>query len=239
MFTRVIRKCVVVLVAGSLAGACASSGGGGFGSSSAQSQANLTPAERQMQARSESFNSTIWEGVAIGALGGALLGGLIGGDWESAAYGAAGGAVAGGLAGNYLASKQRQYSTKEAQLDSLIADARTKNQQAGDLVAALEEVVAEDRRKLVAANQKYEQGLIQQAEYESEVEDVRENYEYIQKQIAEGRKQQQVFADAGESFRTANPTVDTSAYDTEVEQLGRKIDRMTEVSEQIADPSLG
>ena len=232
-----IKQFLVVAVTAVFLVGCQTTGGGSY--LGAADDTDMTPAEREMHNRSEAFNRTIWEGVAMGALGGAIIGGLIGRDWQGAAIGAGIGALAGGVAGNYLASKQRQYASKEQQLNAMIADVHTKNLQAKQMVTALEDVVAEDRKKLALANKQYEDGLIQKAQYDKEIKDVQENRTYIDSQIADARKQHKVFSDAGVEYQKANPGTDMKKYDAEVEELGRRIDYMAKVSNEISDPSLG
>src|SRR3954454_4546791 len=53
------------------------------------------------------FAEDILRGAAIGAVGGAALGGLIGGNWRSALIGAAAGGAT-GAAGGYLAALQQR-----------------------------------------------------------------------------------------------------------------------------------
>ncbi|WP_293324134.1 glycine zipper domain-containing protein [Parvibaculum sp.] len=232
-----IKRFFVMAVAAVFLVGCQTTGSGSY--LGASDEPDMSPAERTMHERSEAFNRTIWEGAAMGAVGGAIMGILIGRDAKSAAIGAAAGALAGGLAGNYLANKQQQYAHKEQQLDAMIADVHTKNVQAKQMVSALEDVVAEDRKRLALANKQYEDGLIKKAEYDREIKDVKDNRAYIDSQIADARKQHKVFKDAGNEFQKANPGTDMKKYDSEVEELGRRIDYMAKVSDEISDPSLG
>jgi outer membrane lipoprotein SlyB len=54
------------------------------------------------------FGAQIVQGAAIGALGGAAIGGLVTGNWRGAAFGALAGGVAGGTAAYWSALQQQQ-----------------------------------------------------------------------------------------------------------------------------------
>lgn len=72
------------------------------------------------------FAEDILKGAALGAVGGALLGGAIGQNWRGAAIGAATGAVA-GAAGGYLAALQQRNQDQAGLRASLASDLEREN----------------------------------------------------------------------------------------------------------------
>lgn len=97
-----------------------------------------------LQSAANDYEQTVIEGVAIGAVGGALLGGVItaltgGGAGDvarNAGIGAAlGGLLGAGVGGSAAESKQRQIAAEDS-LDAAIADAQASNRQ---LLAVVEQ----------------------------------------------------------------------------------------------------
>jgi hypothetical protein len=88
-------------------------------------------------AQTQDGRNTQMQGTAIGAVGGALVGGLLGyavGGRDGAVRGAIAGAAVGGTAGfaygTHVARQKAKYASAERWLDACIADARKANQQA-------------------------------------------------------------------------------------------------------------
>ena len=81
-----------------------------------------TAAEAELHRRAQALQRTIIEGAATGAAAGFALDRLNGGNnpWKSIAIGAAVGAIA----GSYVASLQRSFADREAQLTQARADIR-------------------------------------------------------------------------------------------------------------------
>jgi hypothetical protein len=91
-----------------------------------------TPEEAELQRRSQALQKTIVEGAATGAAAGAALSLANGGDnfWRNVLIGAA----VGGLAGTYVASLQRNFADREAQLKQARKDIKATN---ADVAATL------------------------------------------------------------------------------------------------------
>src|SRR5262245_19122871 len=125
---RTVRSTIAeVLCAATLSG-CVTNGGGG-------DTTYLTPEQRRLRAQDQEFsNRDFNQTVGEGALGGALLGGLIGllaggkrHRASGALIGAGAGAVVGAGAGYYVARKKQQYVNENQRLDSMTADVRADN----------------------------------------------------------------------------------------------------------------
>jgi hypothetical protein len=128
---------------------------------------------RVSQARQEfKTRTTYLQGIGLGALGGAAIGGLTNGlkigpggigfnaedAKRGAAYGAAGGAVAGGLYAHHVVEQRRQYQQAEGALDQAIAQAKSTKNATSDF----NQVLASELRTLKAGDARL-QGTISDA----------------------------------------------------------------------------
>lgn len=87
------------------------------------------------------------EGAGAGAVGGALLGGLLGhGKAGNVAAGVVGGGVVGGLYGNYVANQKSAYAAREDQLQASIAHAQQVTQQSRAYNQQLQQQIADLER---------------------------------------------------------------------------------------------
>ncbi len=233
------HKVLVLVFAASIVSACATG--------PAIDEASLTPEQRQMRQEARAFQKTLWQGVAAGAALGALTGaitGLIeketsdkkkkGQVRKRAAQGAVAGAVAGGIAGLYIADKQKKYAREELVLESMIDDVRQKNAEAEQLVATMETVVEEDRRKLARLEQQYREGLVQDAEYRRQINIIDNDKKVIAESIEKAEEQLAVFKDARTEYAAQNPNADLSEYDSEIAALEQQIAAMTDISARLA-----
>lgn len=243
---RLIRKTAgypVVLVAGvaiALSG-CQTTGqnySGGTTSGSYGSQtAAMTPAQQEMRSSASAFNKTLWQGVAAGAIVGGLLGAVVGNSDNRAQnmlIGAGIGALAGGLAGNYLASKQQQYATSEAQLDAVIADLRQKNDQEEHLIASLETVVAEHRLEMAELDEKYKTGTVDESAYRRKVAQIEADREIVQDSIASANKQLGTFKETRTLIAQQQPQTDLSEMDAELAEMQANTDRLAALNDELA-----
>jgi uncharacterized protein YcfJ len=129
-------------------------------------QDGLTPKEQELRAQSESFETsdkdeTVKGGVVIGAIAGAVLGGLaaaLTGKGQFVAAGLAAGAALGGITGYYVAGKKEDYAQAESNLDLLIADTRAQNEQLVNLIATSVQVIVENKADLQRIRQAYSDG---------------------------------------------------------------------------------
>jgi hypothetical protein len=86
------------------------------------------------------FGAQILTGAAIGVAGGALAGGLIGGDWKSALIGAAAGGAL-GAAGGYWTALQQQSRDQAGMFSQVSADLSRENAQIDRTQLAFDQLV--------------------------------------------------------------------------------------------------
>ncbi len=86
------------------------------------------------------------EGTAVGALGGAALGALIGGDSQGALIGAALGGLAGYAYGSHVANEKAKYASKEDWLNACISSAKKVNKSTRSYNAKLSRKIADTKR---------------------------------------------------------------------------------------------
>lgn len=95
--------------------------------------------------------------VAEGALGGAIVGGIIGaiasgGDSRRLLHNVAAGAVAGGVVGGgvgfMVAGRKQEFARREEALDSVIADGQARNARLAKLVSMTQALLAQRRREI-------------------------------------------------------------------------------------------
>lgn len=203
-----------LIAALSLAG-CAADGSGFGGGTSDQP---LTPAQQQLREQSNRYNTTLATGAVVGALVGAGVGALVSRDRSKGAlYGAAIGGAVGTGAGYYVATQNERYANREQEINSRITAARQENETYRQSLVTIQQVVAEDRQKIAALNQRYRQGQVNQAQMRSEVSAIEEDRNRIQRtQEAIGATRQRVEADI-EAYRRQG--VSTTALERERQQL--------------------
>ena len=180
---------------------------------------SYSAAEQRMREKAKNFDKTVWQGVLIGAAGGAASGGLLSGDWKGAAWGAAGGGIAGGLGGLYIADKQKKFATREEQLNSMIGDIRNSNKENEEFIASVQEVLKEDRRRLDAINQKYEQGAATKKELEMERERTKDNQVVVEDAIKGAKEKLELFEKAQEEYKSDTLAQEIQTYEDQMSTL--------------------
>lgn len=103
-----------------------------------------TPAERELRLSRERLQRTVGEGGLFGAGLGAAAGAAAGGV-HGAFRGAQVGRLGGAAAGAYVRQLQERYATREAVLDRVVSDLRTKNAEMEASIAALRAAASERR----------------------------------------------------------------------------------------------
>lgn len=109
-----------------------------------------TDAEREMRESAARLQRTVSEATVLGTLGGGLLGAL-GGGVRGAIQGAEIGRFGGAGAGNYVASLQEKYATREAVLAQVLSDIKTTNAEITASIAHMKRLLAERRGVLASA----------------------------------------------------------------------------------------
>lgn len=201
---------------------------------SADAELGLTPAETRMRHRSHAFQRTVWEGVLIGAGTGALWGTLAGDDTEGILTKTAIGGAVGGLAGAYVANKQREFASAEDQLDSMIADVRQSNRDAEALIASIQEVLAEDRRRIAVTEQRYQAGQATQAELAATRSRATANRAIARDAVEGAREQHAMFSEAQKNYREDNPGISTNELERELKAYRAQIEALDDLAESIS-----
>jgi hypothetical protein len=135
------------------------------GSSTGAPATQLSPAEQQMRADSDRFNSTVIGGVLTGAAAGALAGGLAalltGGNSKEVRNTALAGAVVGGTIGGidgYVTAKKEQAGRGQIrELQAAAADVRQDNQKLQAYLDSSGSVLNEGKSRLAEAARKREE----------------------------------------------------------------------------------
>jgi uncharacterized protein YcfJ len=210
-----------------------------------QDERDLTPKHRelrtlarQQEEQAEAFNKTIMEGAAIGALIGATVGALTGDTGQDrlkrAAIGGVAGAAAGALAGKYVAYKQQQYTNREDQLNSMIADVRQLNQENQVILNNMREVLAENKSRIADLEKQYERKKISREQYQRELAAVKSDRRLMNGMVQKAEQRLAIFKEAGATFAQTNPGVNVNNYDREVENSQETIDAMHRVVNDLA-----
>lgn len=185
--------------------------------------ASLTPSEQRLRKQSQAFQKTVWEGVLIGASAGALLGVIQGKDTEGILKRALIGGAVGGLAGAYIANKQKQYSDKEDQLDSMIADVKQSNKETEELIASARQVVEEDKRRLASVQKRVKAGQASEADLSAARKRATENKAVVSEATKGAKEKYSMFEGAEREYRQQNPGTDTARLQSELRAYNQQI----------------
>jgi len=208
-------------------------------------ESDLSPAQSKMRQQAAALDTpvwqtaTFWQGTAAGAAAGGLIAALTGGDAKDIAVGAAAGAAVGALAGAYVANKQQAYASREAVLDSMIADVRLKNAQAEDLIAGIQQVIAEDRKQLAQLERDYRQRKIDRQQMDRQLAVVRADRRRIAAAAGKAQEQLVVFTEARTEYRKQNPQVATPVLDKELAGFEKRIGVLNAMVKDLSIPELG
>lgn len=195
---------------------------------------SLTSAERRMRDQSRAFQRTVWEGVLIGASAGTIWGLIERDDAKDVLTKALIGGAVGGLTGAYIAHLQKQYSTKEDQLDAMIADVRRSNQETEALITSVQQVIAEDRRRLTSVQKRYQTGEATEAELASTRRRIEDNQAVVHQAAKGAREQYGMFQGAEREFREQNPDTDTGNLRRELDAYNQQIDTLDGLADSIS-----
>jgi hypothetical protein len=186
----------------------------------------LTPAERRLREQSEAFQRTVWEGAFTGATAGSILGGwLAGGIRGAIAAGTAGGA-SGSLAGAYVARKQSAFASAEDQLQAMVADVRQSNRAVQSLIVHAREVIAQDRRRLAAVEQRQRAGQATETALAATRRRIEANAAAIRNAARGAGEQYEMFSGAERIYRTSPESADTRDLARELDDFRRQIDTL-------------
>jgi hypothetical protein len=187
------------------------------------SSASLTPAEQRLREQSHAFQKTVWEGALVGAGAGTVYGVIRGDKGTDLLRDVLIGGAVGGLAGAYVAHKQEQYSSKEDQLDSMIADVRKSNQETEELIASVRQVIAEDKKRLAAVEQQVRKGQATQADLDGTRRRIADNQAVITNARTGAREKLAMFRGAEQQFRRDHPGANTGGMQRELDTYNKNL----------------
>ncbi|WP_216644832.1 hypothetical protein [Candidatus Thiodictyon syntrophicum] len=196
--------------------------------------ASLTPAERRLREQSRAFQKTVWEGALIGAGAGTLYGLLRRERAQDVVRDALIGGAVGGLAGAYIAHKQQQYSGKEDQLDSMIADVRKSNEETQSLIVSVRQVIAEDKRRLAAVEQQVRKGQASQAQLVDTRRRLADNQRVVAQASSGAREKQTMFQGAERQFRQDHPGTDTARMQRELDTYNKNLKTLDSLAQNVS-----
>lgn len=149
------------------------------------------------------FGEDIVKGAAIGALGGAALGGLIGGNWQSALIGGVVGAAAGGTAGYWNALQKQQLNN--AQLVAQVqGDLTRENDRIDATQIAFDQLMDCRFRQAEAIRTAYRQGRLSQPQAAAEMAALRQ---HVDRELALAKQIDQQIVARSSQFEVAEENV--------------------------------
>lgn len=211
----------------------------------APEEQELSPAQRQLRTQADTLSTpvwktaTFWQATALGTIAGGVIAWSQHEDTEGIVKGAAIGGAAGALVGAYIASKQQEYASHEAMLDSMIADVRLKNQQSEALIDSMKQVIAEDKTRLAQLEHQYQARRLTKEELKRQLAIVTADRQKISEATQKAQEQLEVFAGARTVYRDKNPGVPTTGLDQEIDSFQKRITVMNGIVKDLSVPELG
>ena len=183
----------------------------------------FTPAEQRLRDQADTFNQTVLEGCAAGAVAGTAGGALAGRDWKTALIGAVIGTAIGCGAGAYIANIQEQRTLDEQQMDKVIADVRADNERLTGLVNTAQDVIAADKAKIEQIDRQLATGQISMAQARSEMASVDENQRYLESTLGNVRLRQNEWKEVAAEARRRGDTQKVAEMDREIVKLETQV----------------
>ncbi|HYN77128.1 MAG TPA: glycine zipper domain-containing protein [Lamprocystis sp. (in: g-proteobacteria)] len=194
----------------------------------------LSAEEAALREQARKFDQTVWQGLLIGAVVGTAVGAVAGGDTQGAVGGAIVGAGVGAIAGMYVARMQQRYANTEDQLDAMIGDVRNSNRATESLIADVQTVIAEDRRRLAAVQAKVARGQATAADLTQERGRAWGNRRVVEKAALGGQDQYRVFEGAIQRFQQKNPGVKTANFERELKGYRTRLEDLDRLAAGMA-----
>lgn len=172
LMRRAFRALVVMVSAGSLAlSGCAEAP-----HNYTTAAGDVCVAERQqLKSFQDYFFQSMVQGAAIGAVGGAMAGLLLGGDAKGALIGAGTGAIIGGV-GGYYSAKAKATSNPVQLTQSVYTDVNNENTQIDSLTASFQRLSECRLRSAQAVKADYAAGKINQADAQAKLNQIKSWY---------------------------------------------------------------
>lgn len=204
------------------------------GTSSAENEKELTPAEKQLRSESGEFAETVAGGAIFGAILGAMamaaLGALgnPGNAGAGAARGAIMGAAIGGIMGGvdgYLTAKQRENANNNIRMtNSMAEDVRKDNERLERLVKSSNDVLLDSRTQLEDIKSQVEQNQKTVAQADAERQRYEKNRDAMQTALSDLQKRRDNYAQAATKMRSRGAR--TADLDRQIESLNKQIEQL-------------
>jgi len=227
--TRRVAVCLMVSLA-LLAAACATD-------SEAPTPPVQTQAQRDLDANSAALGTPlVTETQQEGTLLGGLLGGAVGFGFgstrdDSVSIALPVGMLAGSMAGRYVAAKQAEYSEEVAVIEAITRDVKTKNDETGRTIKAMETVVAEHRARLAQLRAAKDTSRKSAAQLEQQVAVAEQDLETMKRAVGNAEGHLALFGEArGIVVTSKEPAAAegtaVKSMDIEIESLRNRIRSM-------------
>lgn len=210
---------------------CASDPFGDQWGSSGDADRSLTPAEQRLRQESTLMEGkSALQGCVVGAIGGALIGMLAGGDKRNnnLLAGAAIGCGAGLAANAYVQYQRDQYQDNEQRIMAMTADVRVDNEKLARLIATGHEVMAADQRKIGEINAAYRKKSISADAMRRQIAGIKANRDQLQQTVAAMQKKENRWAEIASQERQAGSN--TAELDAEI---GRMKSRVSSLQQEV------
>lgn len=188
-----------------------------------------SPVQKELASEVSTFTSTVAEGALIGAGVGAVAGLLVTGDARGAVLGAALGGAVGGVAGQLIASQQEDYAKKEGALDSIIADARTRNEHLTRIVSLSEKSLKENRKSVASLRSRYSKAKRLNDDDRRKLASMHQDLALFDKAIQTADAQLQDLRAKSDGFRKENPAQPPTALDATIASFSNNKDRLGKI----------
>ena len=180
-------------------------------------------------------NRTRTEGAIGGAVIGGLLGLAIGGDSKGALIGAALGTGVGLIVGNEIAKRKQQYANEEDFLDAEIASAQEYNSTAVAYNNKLRRNIAQLDRDAQLLQSRYKAGLASRDDLANERQSVKKEIASAKKVYESLEKEYEIkVAILEEQKNKGSSTPQVRALEQEISQLKKNMDQLQSQSVQLA-----
>ena len=205
---------------------CASDPFGTQWSASGGDDPLLTPAEQRLRQESTLLEGkSALQGCVAGAIGGALIGMLAGGDRHNRNNNMLAGAAIGcgaGLAANaYVQYQRNQYQNNEQRIMAMTADVRADNEKLVSLIATSKEVMAADQRKIGEINAAYRKKSISSSEMRRQIAGIKANRDQLRQTVAVMQKKENRWAEISTMERRAGSN--TAELDAEIGRMRSRV----------------
>jgi hypothetical protein len=119
---------------------------------------------------------------------------------------------------------QERYANKEDQLNAMVKDVRNSNRESEILIAKIQSVIVEDRRRLAAVQTRLAQGKATAAELEQERGRIWSNRTVVENAALSAKDQYRIFKDAIHQYQKKNPGTAVVGFEQELTGYRKNLD---------------